>query len=159
MARICLFWRAICRYFTSRIILQVIIAIMFISSFYFGYMMSLCIMVYGIILTQSRYKNIKDIIKKLLNTLIYAIIGVLLSSFILIPTAYAYLTSTRTDSSIYLYTSTYYKNLIQTLVSTNNTGSWSIIGLSSIILTILPQFIKHRKNHKEIFKNPLAICP
>ena len=130
----------------------IIIAITFISSFYFGYMMSICIMIYGIILILSIYKNksIKDLIIKLLITLFYAVIGVLLSSFILIPTANAYLTSTRTDSSIYLYTLQYYKNLAETLISTNNTGNWSIIGISSIILAIIPQFIKNIKKHKKI---------
>ena len=141
------------------IIFIIMVFIMFISSFYFGYMMSLCIMIYGIIITFSHYKNKpkKLIFKKLLNTLLYAIIGVLLSSFILIPTAYAYLTSTRTDSSLYLYTLPYYKNLAETLISTNNTGNWSIIGLSSIILAILPQFIKNRKKHKDLFKSKIRL--
>ena len=130
----------------------IMIAIMFISSFYFGYMMSICIMIYGIIIAFSHYKTKKDAIKKLINTFIYAVIGIALSSFILIPTAYAYLTSTRTDNNLYLYTSTYYKNLVETLISTNNTGNWSLIGLSSIILAVIPQFIKNKNKHKDIFK-------
>jgi len=131
----------------------IMVFITFISSFYFGYMMSLCIMIYGIILTFTTYKNntFKENIQKLLKILLFAIIGVLLSSFILIPTAFAYLTSTRTDNSFYLYTLDYYKNLVETLISTKNTGSWSIIGLSSLILAILPSFIKNRKKHQEIF--------
>ena len=131
----------------------IMVFITFISSFYFGYMMSICIMIYGIIITLSHNKKkpLSYIIKNLLKTFFYALIGVLLSSFILIPTAYAFLTSTRTDSSIYLYTITYYKNLIETLISTNNTGNWTIIGLSSIILAILPQFIHNRKKEKDIF--------
>jgi len=132
----------------------IMVAIMFISSFYFGYMMSLCIMIYGIIIAFSHYKNQpkKFIYKKLLNTFLYALVGILLSSFILVPTAYSYLTSTRTDSGIYTYKLSYYKNLVETLISTKNTGNWSIIGLSSIILAILPQFIKNRNKLKDIFK-------
>ena len=130
----------------------IMVFITFVSSFYFGYMMSICIMIYGIILVFKHYKNqtIKEKIIKLLKIFFYALIGVLLSSFILIPTAYAYLTSTRTDNSIYTYTITYYKNLVETLISTNNTGSWSILGLSSIILAILPTFIKNHKKHQDI---------
>lgn len=128
-----------------------IVALMFISSFYFAYMMSICIMIYGIILILKKHKgNPKEIIKNFLTIFMYALIGVLLSSFILIPTAYAYLNSTRTDSQIYLYTIDYYQKLVSTLISTNNTGNWSIIGVSSIILAILPQFIKNRQNHRPI---------
>ena len=131
----------------------IMVLITFISSFYFGYMMSICIMIYGIIITISHHKQKEPsyIIKKLIKTFFYALIGVLLSSFILIPTGYAFLNSTRTDSSIYMYTSTYYKNLVESLISTNNTGNWSLIGISSIILAILPQFIKNRKKQKDIF--------
>lgn len=138
----------------KKIFFITMIAIMFISSFYFAYMMSLCIMIYGIIITFSHYKNKpkKFIYLKLLSIFLYALLGIALSSFILVPTAYSFLTSTRTDKGIYLYKLSYYKNLIESLISTKNTGNWSIIGLSSIILAILPQFIKNRNKHQDILK-------
>lgn len=128
-----------------------IVTFTFITSFYFGYMMSICVMIYGIIIAIYNNKDKKTIIKKLLNTLLHAIIGVLLSSFILIPTAYGFLTSTRTDNSFYVYGINYYINLIETLISVNNTGNWTIIGLSGLILAILPQYIKNKQKHKETY--------
>lgn len=144
---------------TERIILEhkplfftTMVAITFISSFYFGYMLSLTIMIYGIILAIYHYKkeSPKFIIHKLFITFLYALLGVLLSSFILIPTAYAFLTSTRTDSSIYVYPTNYYKFLIESFISIKNTGAWSLLGVSSLILTIFPTFIKNYKKHLPI---------
>ena len=141
---------------TERIILEnkpifftTMVALTFISSFYFGYMLSLTIMIYGIILTIHNYKKEtpKFIIKKLLTIFLYALLGVLLSSFILIPTAYAFLTSTRTDSSIYVYPRNYYKYLIESFISIKNTGAWSLLGVSSLLLTIFPTFLKNYKKH------------
>lgn len=132
----------------EKIFFTIMVAIMFICSFYFAYMFSLILIVYAIILVITHFKkDVKKIIKRLLTTLLCAILGVSISAVILVPTAYAFINSTRTDSYLYFYTFPYYKRLLASLISIENTGNWSLIGVSSIILVILPIIFKKRKKY------------
>ena len=135
----------------KKIFFTILVAIMFISSFYFGYMIAMWIIIYGIIIAINKYKNIKKIINVLFKTLIYALIGLLISSYFLLPTIQSYFSSTRTGSIFYLYTPLYYLRLIPSLISVENTGNWSLIGVSGIILGILPIFIKNKHKYKNLY--------
>lgn len=133
------------------------VALLFITSFYFGYMIALLIMIYGIIFAINEYrKDYRFIIKKLLITFMCAVIGLLISAFIVLPTLKAFLNSTRTGDSLFLYSPIYYMNLISSLISVKNPGNWSLIGVSSLFLVFLPTFITKRKNYKTIFS--FIIC-
>ncbi len=128
--------------------------LMFFNSFYFGYMNALVIGIYGIILTINKYKkDYKQEIKVLIKALLYAFIGILMCSMILLPTIYQFLNSPRTTlASEFYYDINYYRHLIKSLGTiTNNFDNWSIINISSIVLFSLPIFLKNRKKHIEIF--------
>lgn len=127
--------------------------LLFITSFYFGYMIALLIALYGIILAFHEYKgNYRLIIKKLLITFGCAVVGLLMASIIIIPTLNAFLSSTRTGDSLYFYSIKYYLNLIPSLITVKNVGNWSLIGVSSLFLVIIPAFLAKRKQYKNIFQ-------
>ena len=142
---------------TERIILEnkhlfytIMIALLFIMSFYFGYMLSIIIAIYALILIIRHYRKdgIKAIILKLLNVLFYSIIGVLIASFVLLPTVYSFLNSERIpDAVIYPYSLLYYREFFSNLVSVSDTYATSI-GVQSVIFITLPIFMISKDKDK-----------
>ena len=133
----------------------IIIAITFIVSFYFAYMLSVIIGIYGIILAIYTYKKdgIKKIIKVLLKTILYSLLGIMISAVILLPTGVSYITSQRTGGNIVsTYPLSYYKNLVNCLLNLKNTGFWFVIGTQSLIYVTLSVFIfRKRKDNYPLF--------
>lgn len=127
--------------------------LMFFCSFYFGYMNALVIAVYGIILWLNKYKgNYKKNVSKLFMALVYALVGVMMCSFILFPTIYQFLNSSRTDVvSDISYSISYYRNLISSITTSGAGLNWSIISISAIILFTIPIIIRNRKKNIELF--------
>ena len=128
-----------------------IIAISFIVSFYFSYMMAVVIAIYGTILAIYHYKSFgaKKVISVLLKTLLYSIIGIMIAGFILIPTGVSYITSQRVNGNIvYSYPIAYYRHLFVSLINLKSAGFWMILGTQSILFIALPTFIlrKRKKN-------------
>ena len=123
------------------------VAILFFTSFYFGYMLSIILAIYGIILAFHNYDRRKAF-QVLLRTFLCAILGVLMSMVTLLPTIDAFFSSGRSGMSVYFYPLYYYSNLVGSIIRTKNTGYWSIIGISSISLVCLPVFIKNYKKNK-----------
>lgn len=128
------------------------IALSTFVNFYFSYSFFIIIGIYSIILTINYYKKdgFKFILKKLLQILLYSILGILLVSVILIPTAYLYLTSSRVGFEVYPYTINYYKSFLPSLIIFDS-SYWRVFTVHSIILIGLPYFIKHRKENFSIF--------
>ena len=145
-----------------------IIFISFLSSFYFAYMTSLCLLIYGSILIISEYKKkgLKEIIKQYIKVFLCSLLGVLIASFVLIPTFYLYLNSERSGGSItdYIYTYTYYKNIFKSFNTYTGTN-WVILGIHSIIFITLPIAFYNFKQHRYellfllILLIPLFIAP
>ena len=134
----------------------IIIFLTYVINFYFAYMLSVVIALYGIILAiyHYRYDGIKKIILVLGKTLLYSLVGIALAAFILFPTAMAFLNSERGGSTtIYPYVFAYYRNFFSKLLTMNTTGYWVNLGCSSFILISLPIFIRHRKQNYPLFIN------
>ncbi len=132
----------------------IIIAITFTMNFYFAYMIALVIAIYGIALAICTYKeeNIKKIVKVLLKTLFYSILGIAISSIILLPTLISFFNSERSTASvIYPYSLSYYRTLASNLLSLNENAYWVVLGVQSIFLISLPIFIRKRKDNYPIF--------
>lgn len=134
----------------KKIFFILMVEILFISSFYFGYMLAIIVMVYAVIIALLKYSDKKIIIKKFLWALLYAMVGVMIAGVFLIPTFEAFLASPRIGGSLYFYPFDYYPKLLASLISTDNTGNWSIIGVSSIILVTLPAFLLDKKRNKSL---------
>ena len=134
----------------------IIIAITFISNFYFAYMMSVIIALYGIILAIDVYKKdgLKKIIKVLLKTLLYSLIGIMISAILLFPTSIVYTNSVRvSDNIISTYHLTYYRRVINNFLMLENIGYWVVMGIQSLALITVSIFLLRKR--KENY--PLAI--
>ena len=132
----------------------IVIALLFVMNFYFAYMISIIIGIYGIILLIYTYKSegIKKIVKKLLQILFYTLIGLMISAVILLPTAMEFLHSERSgNSEIQPYSINYYRNLVSDLLDVDSVGYWGYWGVQSIILISLPIFIRNRKQNYPMF--------
>ena len=134
--------------------------LMFFCSFYFGYMNALIIAIYGIILWLNEYKGkYKKNIFKLFMALVYALVGVMMCSFILVPTIYQFLNSSRTDVVANIsYSINYYRTLLSSLTTSGAGINWSVISISAIVLFSLPLFIKIRKKNIELFILMVVLC-
>ncbi len=123
-----------------------------ICNFYFAYTFFIIIGIYALILIYQNYKKegFKVMLKKLVTVIIYSLLGVALSSFILIPTIYAFLSSSRISTGNYFYSLSYYRNFIPSLILFTN-EYWRIFTVNVLILITLPYFIKHYKENKPIF--------
>ncbi len=120
----------------------------FITSFYFGYISSLCIAVYGSILIFQKYKNddkrFKHIVSEYLKVLFYALIGLSLCSFILIPTILQFLGSNRSGGiTIYPYTISYFKSLLTHPLTLSRS-----VGVNALALLVIPLIISRYKKYK-----------
>ncbi len=134
--------------------LVVTVAISAISNYYFFYMHTIMLIIYAIIryVCEYRKEGIKHFFKKLSKAIICYIIGVLIACFILLPTAYAFLNSARSgEETICKYGLDYYKSLFSINLLTSYGLNWSYIGVSSIILLMLPIIWLRRKEHKVYF--------
>ena len=76
----------------------------------------------------------------------------MIAGVFLIPTFEAFISSPRTGGGLFFYPLYYYPKLLASLISTNNTGNWSLIGISSIILVTLPLFLMDKKRNSTLFK-------
>lgn len=137
----------------KKIFYTVIIASMFTMNFYFAYMLAIILAIYGIILTINTYRaeGTKRVIGVLLKTLLYSILGIMISAVILLPAGIAFLSSERTGGTVYPYTLSHYRNLFSGLLSENKSTYWTCLGVQSIILIALPSFIKKRKENYSLF--------
>lgn len=127
--------------------------LMFFCSFYFGYMNALVIAIYGIILCFNTYKkDYRKIFKKLFLALIYALVGLMMCSFIIVPTIYQFINSSRVDvMGDMSYSIDYYRNLLAGITTVNSASNWSVVEISAISLFTLPIFIRNRKKNYPIF--------
>ena len=138
----------------KKVFYTLIIALLFLGNFYFAYMISLVIAIYGIILIIYTYRKdgIKKILTKTIQVLIYSVIGVMISAVLLLPTGIEFLNSERSGADkIYPYTKSYYRNIVKNIIECGEGQYWVYTGVQSIILISLPLFLKNRKKDYPIF--------
>lgn len=138
----------------KKIFYTLMVALIFLENFYFAYMISLVIAIYGTILIICTYKKdgIKKILTKTIQVLIYSVIGVIISAVLLLPTGMEFLNSERSGADkIYPYTKIYYRNLVKNIIDCDEGAYWVYTGVQSIILISLPIFLKNRKKDYPVF--------
>ncbi len=136
----------------KKIFYIIIIFITYLSSFYFAYMLSLCLLVYGSILIISKYYKygFKIVMMEFFKVFLYTLIGIALSSVILIPTIYQFINSMRSNSDItYVYSSNYYTNLLYSFTSFTS-SNWAILGINALAMLTLPLAFKNFKENKDM---------
>ncbi len=130
------------------------VAISAISNYYFFYMHTIMLVIYAIIryLCEYRKEGVKHFFRKLGSGILIYVIGILIASIILLPTIYAFLNSARTgEDAICQYSLDYYKSLFSINLFTVYGDNWSYIGVSSVILVMLPVLLMRRKQYKVFF--------
>lgn len=129
----------------------IFIALSAISNYYFFYMHTIMIVIYAIIqyICEYRKEGAKHFFQKLGSAILCYIIGILIAGIILMPTIHSFIHSARSDEeTICQYSGRYYQNIFTINLLTTNPNNWSIIGVSSIILLMLPILWLKRKENK-----------
>ena len=110
-----------------------------ICNYYFFYMITIINVIYGIIKYIFQYnEGIKVFIKKFVKVVVSYIVGLMMASIVFLPTIYAFLNSARTESvQVSTYISGYYEFLFMGIL-TMRFKNWSVIGVSSIVLLMIP---------------------
>lgn len=123
-----------------------------VINYYFFYMHTILAVIYAIIkyICEYRQESLKFFLNKLGSSVLCYITGIMISGIILLPTIYSFINSARGDIGVgYLYTVTYYYNLIPALITTPG-PNWNFIGVSSIILLMIPVLFAGYKKHKSL---------
>lgn len=132
-----------------------------LSNFYFFYMLSILVILYAIIRYFAVYakeeKNVWiGLIRTGLSTAGYYLLGIGLSSVILIPVIYAFTQNARLNivpklvsNSIYHYNLKYYQNLVQGwFVPNTSLGYWTELSFAGITLISVAIMFANRKFFK-----------
>lgn len=121
-----------------------------VSNYYFFYMITIINMIYAIVKYIFEYnQGIKEFLKKVLTAVGCYIVGILMASIILLPTAYAFLNSARTGyEQTWQYSPGFYRNFLMGLISMRF-NNWTVISVASIILLMLPVLVTKVKE-KEV---------
>jgi len=130
----------------KKVYLILITMLAMVNNYYFFYMIAIIDVIYAVVKYMVEYnEGIKVFFKKAGTAMLCYLIGILMASIILLPTIYAFLNSARTGyEQTYLYGSGAYKNFYMGLICMRH-SHWTIIGLSSIILLMIPILFTKRK--------------
>ena len=134
----------------KKVFLIFIIFVSAINNYYFFYMITIINIIYALIKYLFEYnKGIKELLKKIGSAILCYIVGILMASIILLPTIYAFLNSARTEyEQLRVYTDNFYEFLFMGIISMRF-KNWAVIGVSSIVILIIPILITKLKN-KEV---------
>ena len=128
-----------------------------IMNYYFFYMITILLGIYTLIryvVNNDKILTKKDLAKKITTAILCYIAGVMISAIVLLPTIYTFLNSSRVGySQIPTYDISYFKNLLVGLITVKaNVENHSFIGITSLILLLLPVFIAKRKKYKYVWQ-------
>ncbi len=134
----------------KKVFLTFVIFLSALSNYYFFYMITVISVIYGVIKYIFEYnEGIKIFFKKIGSAVLCYAIGVLIAGIIILPTIYAFINSARTESlQVSSYISGFYKFFFMGIVSMRH-KNWTSIGISSIIILMLPILFTKLKN-KEV---------
>lgn len=141
------------------IFFSIMIAISAMSNFYFLYMLSVIIFIYALIrffdcYREQRVKNFFFVVSK---SILYYLLGIMISAVLLLPMIYAYIHNGRIegasqDINLILYPMEYYKLLYNHILSIGfQAGSWSYASIGVIgVLSLYAAVVRKKKNHNAI---------
>lgn len=128
-----------------------------IMNYYFFYMITILLAIYTLvryIINNNATLDKKELAQKIIVEMLCYIVGIMLAAVILLPTIYSFLNSSRVGyNQTPAYETSYYNNLLTGLITVNaNISNHSFIGISSIILILLPVFFNRRKQYKYVWQ-------
>lgn len=127
-----------------------------LSNFYFAYVLAILSFIYWLLRYHTCFKKEMTFIKSTLKLIGYGLIGVLLSSCLLVPTFLAVLSASRlggdSATNLLAYSAQYYALLPKNLITTSgiNQMYWAVGGYSSLILIVLPFIFRRRRKYPAI---------
>lgn len=130
--------------------LTLIVFISAISNYYFFYMIVIIDIIYAIIKYIVEYNNgIKEFFKKFFQAVFCYVVGIMMASIVLLPSVYAFLNSSRTEyEQSYVYGSKFYEYLFMGIISFRF-KNWAVIGVSSIVILMIPILLTKFKKKEE----------
>lgn len=134
----------------KKVFLIFIVFLTAISNYYFFYMITMVTMIYAIVKYILEYnQGIKVFFQKVFQAIGCYIVGILIASVILLPTAYAFLNSARTGyEQTWQYSPGFYQSFFQGLISMRFCN-WTVVCVSAICLLMLPILFTKMKD-KEV---------
>lgn len=143
----------------KKVYLILITMLTMLNNYYFFYMIAIIDVIYAVVKYIVEYnEGIKVFLKKAGTAILCYLIGILIASIILLPTIYAFLNSARTGyEQTYSYSSGFYQNFYMGFICIRH-GHWTIVGLSAIILLMIPiLFTKRKEKEAKTFLTLLVI--
>lgn len=140
-----------------------IASISIVVNYYFFVTISILAVIYAVVelICDIGIKEYKVILHKVLKAFLCYVIAILIAGVILYPTLYTFLNCARIGGYRFIfYPPSYYKNLFIGFITNASVGSryWSIFGMSSIVLLVVPLLFKNYKKDKKLFSLFLIFC-
>lgn len=121
-----------------------------ISNFYFFYMLALLTAMYTLFRLAMRYKKteIREAVRILLHIAGYAVIGVLMSAFVLLPVLIAFSDSPRIGVAVYDFWPSlgYLRDLPESFLTYRDANRWTFMGYSAAAVVIVVFLFMRRGN-------------
>lgn len=130
-----------------------------VSNYYFFYMITIITILYAFIKYIIEYNHgLKDFFKKVIIAIGCYIVGILMAGAILLPTIYAFLNSARIGyEQTYSYGPNFLIDFFRGIICMRF-SNWTVIGVSSIILLMIPVlFTKLKEKESRIYAILLII--
>jgi Bacterial membrane protein YfhO. len=125
------------------------------SNFYFFYMIATMTVIYVLIRMFFMYKGsrIRSMTVNLLKFAGFSVIGVLMSCVVFLPNILILLFSQRMNVNLEfnpLFTVRYYQRFLSTFITTENIGSWNVMGYSAISFAAVVLLFTVKRKYKEL---------
>lgn len=135
----------------------IMVFISLVSNFYFFYMLTIMVFIYGFIRFFDVYRTKwkENIVSILFQCILRYFVGVLLAGFMLIPTIYAFLNNARGVSKAYnsgiIYNLQYYVKFIYGFFSPvyDINGNFTLLGYAPICLILIIYLFFYKENKKK----------
>lgn len=131
------------------------VALSAISNFYFFYMLCALVAIYAVIRFFDYYKEkyVRNLFLVFFKFLGFAIIGVLIAGFMLLPNVLALSSSYRASvSKLFepLYYLSYYEGFLPSFISIQPSDKWTIMGYASIVFLAVVLLFAERKKYRSL---------
>lgn len=137
----------------KKIFLTIIFFFCLLSNFYFSYIMFSIGILYALVMYifDIKEKSFKSFFVLVFKAFICFIIAFLMASSILLPVIYSFLsmTSLNRNSLTGLYPIQYYYDFVRTFIIVKSYDFWVQIGVSSLVIVLIPIIFKNFKKYKK----------
>lgn len=133
----------------------IMVALSAISNFYFFYMLCALVAIYAVIRFFDYYKEkyVRNLFLVFFKFLGFALIGVMIAGFMLLPNVLALSSSYRASVSKLFepfYYLSYYEGFLPSFISIQPSDKWTIMGYASLVFLAVVLLFAERKKHRSL---------